>query len=77
MSKEKSIYDNEKFFNSYMEIREGENNHNDLIEQPTIKRLLPDLKGKTVLELGCGYGEKLAKKELKEVVAYSAEHREW
>lgn len=57
MSKEKSIYDNEKFFNSYMEIREGENNHNDLIEQPTVKRLLPDLKGKTVLELGCGYGE--------------------
>ena len=51
-----NIYDNEQFFNSYIKIRERENNHNDIIERPTMLELLPDVQGKTILDLGCGYG---------------------
>ena len=57
MKKLKNVYDNEKFFQGYMAIREGENNHNDLIEQPAIMSIMPSVKGKRVLDLGCGYGQ--------------------
>lgn len=57
MKEIENIYDNEEFFNSYSETRKNENSHNTLIEQPAMRSLLPDLNGKTVLELGCGYGE--------------------
>ncbi len=49
-------YDNSVFFEKYRELRENECNYNNLIEQPAIKKLLPDLSGMTVLDLGCGYG---------------------
>jgi len=51
-----NIFDNETFFNGYKVLRESDCNANDLIEQPAMRKLLPDLKGKTVLDLGCGYG---------------------
>ncbi len=51
-----NIYDNEIFFTSYKKLRETDNNYNILLEQPAMKKLLPDLKGKRVLDLGCGYG---------------------
>ncbi len=53
---EQIIFDNEQFFEGYKAIRERDTNLNDLLEQPAMKRLLPDLTGKTVLDLGCGYG---------------------
>ena len=56
MEEIKNIYDNKRFFDGYLEIRKSKNNHNDLIEQPAMKRLMPDVKGKSVLDLGCGYG---------------------
>ena len=52
-----NVYDNETFLKGYLGIRENENNHNNLIEQPSMKKLLPSLYGKRVLDLGCGYGE--------------------
>ena len=52
-----NIYDNEAFFNGYSKIRENENNANNLFEKPALYSLLPDLAGKTVLDLGCGFGE--------------------
>lgn len=52
-----NIFDNETFFEGYKKIREKEANANDLFEIPTLFSLLPDLKGKRVLDLGCGYGE--------------------
>lgn len=52
-----NIYDNETFFIGYSKIRENENNANNLFEKPALFSLLPDLKNKTVLDLGCGYGE--------------------
>ncbi len=50
------IFDNEQFFEGYKAIRARETNLNDLLEQPAMKRLLPDVTGKAVLDLGCGYG---------------------
>lgn len=51
-----NIFDNETFFEGYKTLRAGENNYNDLLEQPAMAKMLPDLTGKTVLDLGCGYG---------------------
>ena len=56
MSKQ-NIYDNETFFEGYKQIREKKENANILFEKPALFSLLPDLKGKRVLDLGCGYGE--------------------
>lgn len=52
-----NIFDNEAFFEKYRELRKNANNYNDLVEQPAIKKLLPDLNGKAVLDVGCGYGK--------------------
>lgn len=57
-----NVYDQEDFFNEFSRIRQNPNNHNDLIEQPAIKELLPDLNGLDILDLGCGNG--LYSKEL-------------
>ena len=51
-----NIYDNDTFFEGYKKLRESENNYNDLLEQPAMAKILPDLSGKKVLDLGCGYG---------------------
>ena len=52
-----NIYDNEIFFEGYKKIRENEVNANNLFEMPALFSMLPDLKGKRVLDLGCGFGE--------------------
>lgn len=52
-----NIYDNEIFFEGYRKIRKKEGNANDLFEIPALLSMMPDLKGKRVLDLGCGYGE--------------------
>lgn len=52
-----NIYDNEIFFNGYKSIRENGNNANNLFEKPALFSMLPQLKNKAVLDLGCGYGE--------------------
>ncbi len=51
-----NIFDNDAFFEKYSKLRKREHNYNGLVEQPAIKALLPGLQGKTVLDLGCGYG---------------------
>lgn len=56
MSKQ-NIYDHENFFNKYINLRKSDINANDLIEKPAIISLLPNLENKSVLDLGCGYGE--------------------
>ncbi len=52
-----NVFDDERFFEGYKSIRENEANANDLFEIPVLFSLLPDLKGKKVLDLGCGFGE--------------------
>ena len=56
MDKPQNIYDNEKFYKDYRDMREKELNANELIEIPIMKDMLPDLKGKRILDLGCGNG---------------------
>lgn len=51
-----NLYDNEKFFNLYKELKCKRNSANNLEEKPELISLLPNLKGKRVLDLGCGYG---------------------
>ncbi|MBO5396678.1 MAG: class I SAM-dependent methyltransferase [Clostridia bacterium] len=51
-----NIFDNQTFFDGYKALRDSDCNANDLIEQPAMRKLLPDLSGKSVLDLGCGYG---------------------
>ena len=53
-----NIFDNEVFFNEYSKLRKREVNANNLFELPTLYELLPDIKGKRVLDLGCGTGER-------------------
>ena len=54
-----NIYDDEKFFKQYEEMRNEEKNKNanDLIEIPNFRKLMPNVEGKSILDLGCGYGE--------------------
>lgn len=60
MSKSQNIYDNQEFFHGYMELRQNQFSANNLEEKPALFSLSPDLHGKSVLDLGCGYGENCA-----------------
>lgn len=54
-----NIYDNKKFSNEYDKLRKENKgyNANDLIEIPNFRKILPEVKNKSILDLGCGYGE--------------------
>lgn len=56
MSKQ-NVYDNEIFFEGYKKLREREVNANNLFEIPALLSIIPDLNGKSVLDLGCGFGD--------------------
>lgn len=53
---EQNIFDDQHFFDGYMELRGQEVNYNNSIEQPAMSKMLPPLNGKAVLDLGCGCG---------------------
>ena len=54
---QQNIYDNETFFEGYKKLRDNAVNANVLFEIPALFSMMPDLKGKRVLDLGCGLGE--------------------
>ncbi len=56
-----NIYDDETFFEGYKNLRQNKNSANELFEKPALFSLLPDLNGKSILDLGCGYGENCLK----------------
>ncbi len=56
MSKQ-NIYDNEVFFEDFRKIRENPVNFNDLLETPVLLAMLPNVKGKRVLDIDCGMGQ--------------------
>lgn len=51
-----NIYDDPAFFAGYAELRREERGLNAVLEQPAIRTLLPDLDGRSVLDLGTGMG---------------------
>lgn len=66
---QQNIYDNEKFFSGYKKIRDNKVNANNLFEIPALFSMMPELKGKSVLDLGCGFGE-----HCKQFVNFGAEN---
>ena len=60
MNKSQNIYDNQDFFDGYKKLRDDQYSANNLEEKPALFSLAPDLQGKAVLDLGCGYGENCA-----------------
>ncbi|WP_125588104.1 class I SAM-dependent methyltransferase [Companilactobacillus jidongensis] len=52
----KNIYDNEDFFEKYSQMNRSQKGLTGAGEWSTLKPILPDFKGKSVLDLGCGYG---------------------
>lgn len=52
-----NIYDHPEFFRQYQKLRQGPNNFNNLLEQPALKSLLPNLSNLQILDIGCGMGE--------------------
>lgn len=54
---QQNIFDNAIFFDGYKRLRENAVNANNLFEIPALLSMMPDLKGKRVLDLGCGFGE--------------------
>ena len=52
-----NIFDNEIFFENYQQLREREVNANNLFEIPERNKLMPDLRGLRILDLGCGAGD--------------------
>ena len=51
-----NIFDKENFFNGYRNLRRRDTCYNNRLEQPAMEEMLPDLKDKSVLDIGCGYG---------------------
>jgi SAM-dependent methyltransferase len=51
-----NIYDNEEFFAGYSRLPRSVGGLDDAPEWPALQALLPDLRGRVVLDLGCGFG---------------------
>jgi ubiquinone/menaquinone biosynthesis C-methylase UbiE len=51
-----NIYDNQTFFDGYAQLSRSVQGLDGAPEWPTILSILPDLQGKKVVDLGCGYG---------------------
>ena len=49
-------YDNELFFKKYSEMLRSREGLDGAGAWSELKKLLPDFRGKRVLDLGCGYG---------------------
>jgi SAM-dependent methyltransferase len=51
-----NIYDNPEFFAGYSQVRRSVHGLDGAPEWPAIRELLPNLSGKRVVDLGCGFG---------------------
>ena len=51
-----NIYDNETFFQGYSQLERSTDGLDGAAEWPALRALLPDLNGRTVVDLGCGFG---------------------
>ena len=51
-----NIYDNPEFFAGYGKLRRSVHGLDGAPEWPAIRALLPNLNGKRIVDLGCGFG---------------------
>jgi len=51
-----NIYDDPAFFSSYQAMRSKKVGLHEFVEQPAMLALMPDVRGATALDLGCGAG---------------------
>ncbi len=51
-----NIYDDEAFFEGYSTLPRSVHGHDGAPEWPTLRDMVPDLRGRRVLDLGCGFG---------------------
>ncbi len=51
-----NIYDDDEFFAGYSRLRRSVEGLDGAPEWPALRALLPDLRGRKVLDLGCGFG---------------------
>ncbi|WP_425251688.1 class I SAM-dependent methyltransferase [Janthinobacterium sp. NFX145] len=51
-----NIYDNDAFFTAYSQLPRSLGGLDSAPEWPALRAMLPELQGKSVLDLGCGYG---------------------
>src|SRR5579863_6485926 len=51
-----NIYDNDEFFAGYAQLPRSVAGLDGAEEWPSLRALLPELSGRSVLDLGCGYG---------------------
>ncbi len=51
-----NIYDNPDFFAGYKALRDNDTGLNGVLEEPAMRELIGDPRGKDVLDLGCGMG---------------------
>jgi len=56
MRENMNLYDNPEFFEAYAQMDRSRFGLSAAGEWPQLSRILPDLSGLTVLDLGCGYG---------------------
>lgn len=65
----KNLYDDSKFFAAYAQMPRSRQGLKAAGEWSDFKRLLPDVAGRRVLDLGCGYGW-----QCREIAAHGAAH---
>lgn len=53
----RDLYDDPRFFDGYLRLRQSGSGLNDLIEIPALHRMLPSVAGASVVDMGCGAGE--------------------
>jgi SAM-dependent methyltransferase len=51
-----NIYDNPEFFAGYSRLSRSVHGLNGAPEWPSVRALIPDLQGKRIVDLGCGFG---------------------
>src|SRR5260370_30628781 len=51
-----NIYDNPELFGGYSQLLRSREGLDGAAEWPALRALLPDMKGRSVLDLGCGFG---------------------
>lgn len=52
-----NVYDDPAFFTGYQKMRRAPGGPNRLIEVPTMRELIGDVRGKSILDIGCGQGD--------------------